>query len=242
MTLLVLAGTGEAVQVAAACQARGISAVASLAGATRSPRDLRIPTRHGGFGGEDGFVRYIEAQNITAVLDATHPYASRISHRTTRICTERSMPYCQLLRPPWRPGKEDNWTALTSEEDAAQQIPLGSTVFLATGRQTLNRYANLSECRLICRQIDPPETPFPFPNGEYLVGRPPFSVEDEVALFRNLGVDWLVVKNAGGAASYTKLDAARILGIPVAMIDRPPQPEGQKVTSVEAALDWIAAL
>jgi precorrin-6A/cobalt-precorrin-6A reductase len=128
---------------------------------------------------------------------------------------------------------------LGAEEEAADVIPVGATVFLATGRQTLQRFANLQGRQLICRQIDPPDGPFPFPGGDYLIGRPPFSVEDEVTLFARLGVDWLVVKNAGGAASRTKLDAARQLGIKVAMIARPPQPEGVKLDSVAAALTWV---
>jgi precorrin-6A/cobalt-precorrin-6A reductase len=64
----------------------------------------------------------------------------------------------------------------------------------------------------------------------------------EAALFRKLGIDWLVTKNAGGQASRAKLDAARHLGLPVAMIARPPQPDCETVSSVDAALNWIKAL
>ena len=95
---------------------------------------------------------------------------------------------------------------------------------------------------MICRQIDPPEGPFPFPGGEFLVGRPPFSVADEVALFSRLGVDVLIVKNAGGAASGTKLTAARQLGIPVLMIARPAVGDWPTVFSVDAALAWVRGL
>ena len=163
------------------------------------------------------------------MLDATHPFAHRISARTANVCDESSIPYCQLLRPEWVAQKGDKWTHITCEEDAARHIETGATVFLATGRQTLDRFASLAHARLICRQIDPPDRPFPFPNGQFLVGRPPFPVEDEVNLFERLGVDWLVVKNAGGEASRTKLTVARQLGIRVAMIARPAtarRPEG----------------
>ncbi len=242
MTLLLLAGTGEARDIARALAERKVPAIASLAGATRAPLATGLPTRVGGFGGEDAFRAYLDREGITAVLDATHPFAHRVSGRTARVCAEENIPYCQVLRPEWRPAPGDRWTMLDREEDAADHIAPGSTVFLATGRQTLERFANLSRCRLICRQIDPPEGPFPFPNGEFLVGRPPFSVEEEVRLFTELGVDWLVVKNAGGAAPATKLTAARQLGLRVAMIARPPQPDAAKVSTVEEALDWVAAL
>lgn len=240
MTLLVLGGTGEARQIAK--RLAGQDAVISLAGATRAPEEQALPTRVGGFGGDDGFRSYLQEAGITAVLDATHPFAQRITARTARICAELGLSYLQFLRPPWTPHDGDNWTEIAREEEAADHIPAGATVFLGTGRQTLDRFANLEGRQVICRQIDPPDGPFPFADGRYLVGRPPFSVEDEVALFSDLGVDWLVVKNAGGAASGTKLTAARHLQIPVLMLARPARGDWPAVDTVDAALDWVARL
>ncbi len=243
MTLLVLAGTAQAQDLARALSERGTPAVASLAGATRAPKPMALPTRSGGFGGDDGFRAYLAKAGITAVLDATHPFASQISQRSADICADLDLPYCQLLRPAWQPQSGDDWTMVDHAQEAAQHIAPGSTVFLATGRQTLMDFANLPGCHLVCRQIDPPDTPFPFENGQFLIGRPPFSVADECETFRRLGVDWLAVKNAGGTASATKLTAARELGVKVLMINRPSQPSGVcRVTTVQDALDWVAAL
>jgi precorrin-6A/cobalt-precorrin-6A reductase len=242
MTLLLLAGTGEARSIAQALAQQAIPAVASLAGATKAPAALAVPTRIGGFGDAAGFERYLGEARISAILDATHPFADRISHRSAAVAARLGLPYAQFLRPEWRPGLGDRWVTLESEEDAARHIPGGATVFLATGRQTLDRFANLVGRRLICRQIDPPDGPFPFPGGEYRIGRPPFSVEDEIALFKELGISWLVVKNAGGSASRSKLDAARELGLSVAMIQRPEQPDVLRVHSVDEALAWVREL
>jgi precorrin-6A/cobalt-precorrin-6A reductase len=242
MTLLLLAGTGEAQQVARHLADQGRAAVASLAGATRAPRVMGLPTRIGGFGGEAGFLRYLAEAGIKAVLDATHPFAAQISARTAWLCAAHDLPYCQLLRPEWVPVAEDRWTDIATEEEAAAHIPEGATVFLATGRQGVSCFANLDGRRLICRVVDPPEAPFPMANGTYIVGRPPFSVDDEISLFTRLGVDWLVVKNAGGAASESKLAAARALSLPVAMIARPPQPDAPRVATVAEAIEWVQAL
>ena len=242
MTLLLLAGTSEATKIAVELRQHSIQTIASLAGATRSPKDIGLPTRIGGFGGGVGFLSYLKAEGITAVLDATHPFASRMSHRTARLCHERRVPYCQVLRPEWKPVQGDRWTQIQTEEAAIGHIAPASVVFLATGRQSLMRFANLRECNLICRQIDPPEAEFPFENGRYLVGRPPFSVTQEKDLFKKLNVDWLVTKNAGGEASKTKLTAARELDLKVLMIARPEQPDAVRVHTVEAALDWVKKL
>jgi precorrin-6A/cobalt-precorrin-6A reductase len=239
--LLLLAGTGEARALAARLVGRpGTETVVSLAGATRAPLPQGLPTRSGGFGGEAGQAAWLADHAITHVIDATHPFAARISQRTAALCARLGIAYLQLLRPGWTAGPGDHWTLIDAETGAAAVIPPGATVFLATGRQRLEDFAGLAGNRLYCRRIDPPEAPFPFPNGEYIVGRPPFSVADEVALFTRLKIDWLVVKDAGGAASRTKLDAARDLGLPVLMIRRPPQPEAERVETVAAALDWLA--
>lgn len=238
MTVLVLSGTGEGRQIAQEIAARGVAVIASLAGATRAPRAQGVETRIGGFGGAEGFVRFVKDRGITAVLDATHPFAHRITHRSARICAELGVPYCLFLRPAWVPEKGDNWTMLADESEAAQHIPDGSVVFLATGRQTLERFSNLPTCTLLCRQIDPPEKPFPFDNGSYVIGRPPFSVKKEVDLFEKHNVDWLIVKNAGSLQNTSKLIAARQLGIQVGMIERPANPDAPSVPTVAEAVDW----
>lgn len=241
MTLLLLAGTGLAQEIARRLDGRNIDVIVSLAGGTRAP-DVAggLLCRVGGFGGDAGFRAFLASQAITAVLDATHPFAARISARSARICAEAGIAYCLAQRPPWQARPGDRWHLIDGEEEAAHHIAPGSTVFLATGRPTLDRFANLRSCHLICRQIEPPDREFPFENGRFLVGTPPFSVAQEQDLFAALGVDWLVVKNAGGRASATKLTAARELGIRVAMINRPALPDAPVVHDAEAALDWVA--
>ncbi|MDT8329078.1 MAG: precorrin-6A/cobalt-precorrin-6A reductase, partial [Roseovarius sp.] len=122
MTILLLAGTGEAQTLARALSEQGHAVVASLAGATRAPRALGVPMRIGGFGGEEGFQRYLQEAGIRAVLDATHPFAAYISNRSAAVCAARAIPYCQLLRPEWMPGPGDTWVFIDREEDAAAQI------------------------------------------------------------------------------------------------------------------------
>jgi len=240
MTVLILAGTGDAQQLAQFCADHNIAACASLAGATRQPKQLAVPTYHGGFGGSDGFRSFLQRHAIRAVLDATHPFARKITQRSYDITREIGLPYMRFERPAWQPGAGDRWISLPDETEAAGHIAPGAVVFLATGRQSLPKFANLAHAQLICRQIDPPERAFPWPNGEYLIGRPPFSLADEEALFRRLKVDVLVVKNAGGAASRMKLDAARILGIKVLMIARPACRVAPCLSERSLAEAWLA--
>lgn len=237
--ILLLAGTREARRLAKALREAGIPAMASLAGTTRQPAPQGLPTRIGGFGGEVAFIRFVEAAGISGVIDATHPFAARITARTARICREIGLPYLRLERAGWSPGPGDRWVMIGDESEAAAHIAPHERVFLATGRQTLERFANLEAAEITCRQIDPPEGEFPLPKGQFLVGRPPFSVEDEVALFRRLRIDVLVVKNAGGRESASKLEAMRVLGRRVLMVHRPAPPEGVEIVrDVDQAIEW----
>jgi precorrin-6A/cobalt-precorrin-6A reductase len=241
--VLVLAGSGEArVLVTKLAQDPRHRVTASLAGATREPVALPVATRRGGFGSAQGFADYLRAQDIDAVIDATHPFAHRMTVRSFQVAAQSGVPYLLLLRPAWTPQAGDHWRLVDTEADVAALVPDGSTVFLATGRQTLQEFSNLSGCQVICRQIDAAEAPFPFSGGRFLIGRPPFSMQDEQDLFKRLGVDWLVVKNAGGAASRTKLEAARALGLCVAMIRRPDYSGIPQVPDVDGAVAWLEGL
>ncbi|MDU8926434.1 cobalt-precorrin-6A reductase [Alisedimentitalea sp. MJ-SS2] len=242
MTLLLLAGTAEAREIASRIAEEGVQAVASFAGATKAPAVLDLPMRSGGFGGKDGFRKYLREERISAVLDATHPFAARISERTARVCGELGLPLCLVLRPAWEPTAKDDWVSLKDETDAMNHVPEGAVVFLATGRQRLEKFAGLVGRRVICRVVDPQQDAFPFENGEYLVGRPSEDVAEEEALFQRHDVEWLIARNAGGQAARAKLEAARNLGIRVGLIERPAPPQGISVQTVDAALDWVRGL
>ena len=239
MTLLILAGTAEARELAKYCATEKIPALASLSGATRKPAPLTIPTRHGGFGGVDGFISFVKEQNISAILDATHPFASFITERTFQVSQELGLPMMRFDRPEWKPSEGDKWTFINDESEAIKYISSPLNVFLATGRQNLFKFKNIRNSRLYCRQIDPPDMPFPWLNGTFVIARPPFSEVAEKALFIELNIDVLIVKNSGGSASRTKLDAARSLEIPVLMINRPPPTPASTLRSLTEIKIWL---
>lgn len=240
MTLLLLAGTAEARDLAQRLAALpGVAAVASLAGATRHPARLPLETRIGGFGGAQGQRKWMQGNGIETVIDATHPFAAQISARTQALCAGLGVPYLRLQRPGWQAQPGDRWTRVPSLAAAAAAVPPGATVFLATGRQSLPAFAGRDDATVYLRQIDRPDAPFPRTRGDFIIGTPPFRAEEERHLFKRLGVDLLVAKDAGGPAG-AKLVAARALALPVILIDRPPPPPGDVVTSVDAALAWLA--
>ena len=240
MRLLLLAGTQEARQIVAALKSvTGLGLTVSVARPMRPPEAFGVATRIGGFGGDDGVRSYLKEEQVGAVLDATHPFAARVSMRSARICRELGVPYGQLLRPPWLPGPGDRWHFAEDETAAGAFVPSGVCVFIGTGQHRLDAFGPMPGRRVFVRQIDhaPLHHP-PFEDGMWIVGHPPFDAEGEIKLFGELGIDWLVVRNAGGAASRPKLDAARELGIEVAMIRRPPRPEAVRFDTIAGAIAW----
>jgi precorrin-6A/cobalt-precorrin-6A reductase len=241
--LLLLAGSGEARDIADRLAGDGqIKVTASLLLPPRSFGPLAIPTRLGPFGGRAGQVRYLREQGITAVLDATHPFAACISAQTVQACTEVGLPYAQVLRPDWQPMAGDQWCEVADESAAAGLLTSQNRVFTTTGRATLDALTTNSSVQFFVRQLDEAKVDSEQPNVRYVSGRGPFSVEDEIRTFRALEIDVLVVKNSGGLPSRTKLDAARALGIKVILIARPPLLDVQHLETVTDAMDWIQAL
>ncbi|MDJ1008618.1 MAG: cobalt-precorrin-6A reductase [Paracoccaceae bacterium] len=240
LRVLLLAGTGEARHIAyALARDSRVSSTAALARAGRRPMPLGVPARIGGWGGREAFRDWVVEKRFNGIIDATHPFAAAISHRTASVAEELGIDYLQFLRPSWRPEGGDEWVFLHKEEDAAAHIPQGARVFLATGRKRLDAFSNLTSRDLVCRILDAPGGPFPLPNGRFVVHRPPFTVEDEMATLERLGIDWLVARNSGGSGSRAKIDAAGRLGLPVAMIRRPPQPEAARAETLSEVLAWV---
>lgn len=231
--ILILGGTGEARRLAAELPGRVIS---SLAGRVTDPRLPEGEVRVGGFGGVDGLVEWLRANGITAVVDATHPFAARITANAVEATARVGIPLLVLRRPGWTPEPGDDWRWVDSLEEAAADLP-GDRVFLTTGRQDIGVFAGCGQY-FLARSVEPPEPPLPR-RVHVLLDRGPFTVDGEVELMRAHGIDVLVTKDSGGAQTAAKLVAARLLGVPVVVVRRPPAPAAETVDSVAAAAEWV---
>lgn len=238
--VLVLGGTGEARQLAAALVDDGVDVLSSLAGRVADPRLPAGAVRVGGFGGAAGLTAWLHAHPVRAVVDVTHPFASTMTASAATAAERTGMPLLRLQRPGWAPEPGDDWRWVDSMEQAAAAVAGLGSVFLTTGRKSLDAFAGLP-ARCLVRSVDPPEPPLP-ERTVVVLARGPFTVEEELALMREHGVEAVVSKDSGGAMTAAKLTAARVLGIPVVLVRRPPVPEGVPVVgTVEEAVAWVRA-
>ena len=239
--VLILGGTAEAAALARAlAEDARVAATTSLAGRTRAPAELPGAVRRGGFGGAQALADYLAVRAVDLLVDATHPFAARISRNAAQACAAAGVPRLVLTRAPWTAREGDRWTPVPDAQAAAAALPgLGARVFLTIGRQELAAFAGLDAVWFLVRLVEPPEDPILLEDFRLVLGRGPFSPAQETALLREHGIEMVVSKNSGGPSTYAKIEAARALALPVVMVERPALPEGETVESVATALAWI---
>ena len=243
--ILILGGTTEASALARLIAGDPrIDPTLSLAGRTASPAPQPLPTRIGGFGGADGLARWLDAEGVAAVVDATHPYAVRISANAVEACSRLGLPLATLVRAPWTQQAGDRWTEADSAEAAAGLLatePQPRRVFLSLGRLELGSFAAAPQHDYLARLIDPPSGVALPPRIRFIFARGPFGKVAEAELLAAEGIELIVSKNSGGPATYAKVEAAREAGLPVILIERPEKRHGTILHGPEEAVAWLEA-
>lgn len=239
-TVLVLGGTAEARELASALDEQPwIRVISTLAGRVARPRLPAGEVRIGGFGGAERLASYLANERVDAVVDATHPFAQRMSASAVAACARAAVPLLRLERPPFESRPGDDWRRVATLEEAAAMIPAaGRRVFLTSGRQGLGAFAGVEGAFFLVRCVDPPDVPLP-PDHVLLLDRGPFTLDGELALIDAHGLDLLVSKDSGGEHTAAKLEAARLRGMPVIVVARPPRPDSPAVAGVAEALAWL---
>lgn len=208
----------------------------SLAGRVAVPSLPAGQVRVGGFGGADGLREWLRAHGTHVVVDATHPFAARMTAHAVTACAAAGVPLLVLRRDGWTAGPGDRWHRVPTPSAAAALLPgLGERVFLATGRGDLTAFVGLDGLWFLLRAVDPPGPPLPR-RCHVVLARGPFTADAERALLREHRIEVVVTRDSGGALTAAKLVAARELGLPVVLLERPPAPDVATVATVEAAL------
>jgi precorrin-6A/cobalt-precorrin-6A reductase len=212
--------------------------ISTLAGRVSAPRLPPGEVRIGGFGGPEQLAGWLTEQEIAAVIDATHPFAERISASAAQATTQAGVPLLRLERPGWAPDDGDRWHWADDLAHASflLQRLRAARVFLTTGRQGLHAFAG-DEAWFLIRCVEEPQTELPR-NYALLLDRGPYSLEGELALIDTHAIDVVVTKDSGGPHTEAKLHAARERGLPVVIVRRPPRPPADTVATIAEAAAW----
>ncbi len=188
-------------------------------------------------------------ERISLLVNATHPYAAQISENALAAATELQIPFLRKTRPPWVKLPEDHWIEVPDMEAAANYLIDYKTisqnelykhsVFLTVGNSGLSIFRKCNKNRFIVRTVDSPEEASSWLEAIFLEGRGPFTLENELALFRQNAITILITKNSGGVSTYAKIEAARKLRVPVIMVARPVSSLTEIYPTIDETTDWI---
>ena len=239
--ILILGGTTEARQLATALAERtDCDGLLSLAGRTAEPMAQPVPTRSGGFGGSDGLADFLTAEKFDLLIDATHPFAARISHNAAIAAGQTGIPFFALRRSAWKREPGDRWTSVRSVMEAAEALGTApKRVFLAIGRQEAFHFESAPQHGYLIRSVDPVTPQLGVPDARYILATGPFEEAAERELLIDNQIEIIVAKNSGGTATYGKISAARTLGIPVIMVERQQPDDTRTVETLKDALGLV---
>ena len=243
MRVLILGGTQEAFQLAEQlAELGGIDFISSLAGRTREPRRPKGAVRTGGFGGAEGLARYLRDERVTHLVNATHPFAERISANAIAAVEATGIPLMRLMRPAWVARDDDRWMMARDAKEAADLCRReGGRIFLTLGSGEIAAFSNIRNAHFLVRMVDAPEQ-LPLSDYRTIIARGPFLLHDELTLLKEHHVSLVVAKNSGGDATYAKIEAARKMELPVIMIERPAialDPRSPAVAHVARVVAWL---
>jgi len=248
MHVLILGGAADARALMRALQAQPdlpLRVTLSLAGRTGNPPPpdagpIAVRQRVGGFGGAAGLAVFIRDQRVRCIVNATHPFAARMAANAVEAAALTGTPLLRLVRPAWTPGPGDDWRPVANVNAAVAVLgEAPRRVFLTIGRQNLAAFMAAPQHVYLARTIEAAAPDVQFPHVTWLRARGPFSLDDEKQLLTDHRIDVLVTKNSGGDDAVAKLAAARALGLPVMMIDRPPSPGAPTTPSAADAVAWL---
>jgi precorrin-6x reductase len=252
--ILLLSGTSEGRILSACLRAEGVPFVASVTTpearrlfADIEPTPEVLVTRFSG----DALVTFLRERRVRAILDATHPFAQRISEQAIQAAAQEHIPYVRYERPArgFAAGSAEILVRPTIEAAVRVCLEYGTRIFVTTGAKTLHLFREVIAAKQVVARILPTVASLSqaldagLPPAQILALRGPFSQELECALLRQYHIDLLVTKDSGAAGGLeTKLTAAAALHVPVVVVSRPQLTYPNLYHDLEQAVQSVIAL
>jgi len=244
--VLLLSGTSEGPVLARALLDAGYEVTATVTteeGRVHLFSQLQhaLSVQVGGFT-EETLRTFLTQGGADLVLDATHPFAVRITQLASTVCAALPTPYVRYERPDWEPPQ--GTVFVDSYAAAAALLPtLGTRVMLTIGARQLKYFAALHERLRLFARILPALNSLQqalqagFTQETLLCLRPPFSREFNRSILREYQIEVLVTKASGAAGGVVeKVLAAQDLGLKTLMIRRPAPAGLLTVSTPDAAV------
>jgi precorrin-6A/cobalt-precorrin-6A reductase len=248
--LWLISGTGEGPLLARELLARGwrLQVQVVSAAATRAyPPSERLTFSVGALGDAEAIAATmvqaaLAGQGPRWVVDATHPFAVRISAALAAACRRRGQPLLRLLRPTLPAAGA---VLLPALEALAQQPLQGQGLLLAIGARQLGAAVRCSPGAIHHARILPSPAALAaamaagLAPGRVGVLRPGGGAAIERALCRRWRIAAVLCRRSGSPseAHWHRLAAAD--GLRLLLLERPPEPEGVEGLGLAALLERL---
>jgi precorrin-3B C17-methyltransferase len=243
-------GTRDGNALAAQCREAGHCVVISVAteyGAAQARRycpEAHIVTGHIG---EAARRALLESSRARAVLDATHPFATRISEQLERLCDGLNIPLLRYQRPA-APLPPEVVACANMKEAGRRAVEMGHKIFVGTGVKDLSGLLQTpggGERQWFARVTPNPESLeravlAGIPASRICAMQGPFSQRANEALWQDWGIDCVLSKDSGEAGGLpAKIAAAKALCIPLLVVKRPVCHNPIQTSDPSAVLQWV---
>ena len=168
--------------------------------------------------------------NFDVLVDASHPYAVNVSQNAIDACRRAKIFYIRFEHAEVEVSGENIFKVDSYESAAIKAAELGKNIFITTGSRNLKIFIEspaLKDCNLTVRILPTAEVlreceSYGLMPKQIVAMQGPFSTELNVETFKHFRAEVIITKNSGKVGGVdTKLDAAKILNLPVVMIERP---------------------
>lgn len=228
MQVLLTGGTSETAPIATALLQQGYAVLVSTA--TDAPLDLPSAVRRrSGRLDAQGLQALFHEENLRAVIDACHPFATAAHEAIRAACLASGVPLVRFQR------------TIEAVEEGVEQVPDhasaialctadGRPVFLTIGSRNLALYTlalRAAQRPFVARVLDDPISrricaELSLTDAEVIFGRGPFDLEANLQVLKTHRSGVLVSKHTGKAGGFpAKVQAARLCGCRVVAIACP---------------------
>lgn len=221
MKVLVVGGTADGRHLATELHDLGFNVIYSIAGIVRKAT-LPCPVLSGGFTQFGGLAQYVLDNEITHLVDATHPFAEKMSNAIAYVSASFSLPSIRFHRKQWPKNTDDQWIEVTQWDEVIEKMALHASVFITAGQvsqSVMDKIAAQTK-QVLIRTAMPLKIDLP-DNATWIKAIGPFKLENEQQLIQQYQIDAIISKNSGGDSTYAKIEAAAEAGIPVYQFKRP---------------------
>lgn len=194
----------------------------------------------------DELEKILRTEGFSCLVDASHPYAKNISANAIDAAKSAQILYVRYERAEVAFAYEKIFHVDSYEAAALKARELGKNIYLTTGSRSLKVFVDmLKGCNVTTRILPTAEVltqceALGLTPKQIVAMQGPFSTELNVELFKHASAEVIVTKDGGqiGGAD-TKLEAAKLLSLPVVMIDRPKISYPNKAETFEDVLKLL---